>query len=260
MDFEDYTLGSLVQNRRNYDYEHEDYQKVRAQVLWRVEQLGWSSELFKDIDSSIANEQNWTRSGNERKKTDRYGKKYSWIAYFEMEGLLHDQGLLENWRERTSSVDIDPSFPERVTRCHLIKTDFLDSEMDMKEWIPNGPLPNVEPYLRLGEVLEMKGPWIALDGFVEQRDKARGRSLFCFIRGFFVFNPDVVPFMEHLSRQDLGGRWLPEKPDVIFTFAGEIPWCDTFLKNGLTEFSFVTKEETVKVQRIQPKLYLGGEE
>ena len=260
MDFENYTLGSLVQNRRNYDYEHEDYQKVCAQVLWRVEQLGWSSELFKDIDSSIANEHNWSRPGNEKTKTDRYGKKYSWIAYFEMEGLLHDQGLLENWRERISSVDIDPSFPEGVTRCHLIKTDFLDSEMDMKEWIPNGSLPNVEPYLRLREVLEMKGPWIALDGFVEQQNKARGRSLFCFIRGFFVFNPDVVPFLEHLSHQDLGGRWLPEKPDVIFTFAGEIPWCDTFLKNGLTEFSFVTKEETVKVQRIQPKLYLGGEE
>lgn len=97
MDFENYTPGSLVQNRRNYDYEYEDFQKVRAQVLWRIEQLGWSSELFKDVDTSIANERHWTRSGNGRTKTDIYGKKYSWIAYFEMEGFLHDQGLLENW-------------------------------------------------------------------------------------------------------------------------------------------------------------------
>jgi hypothetical protein len=177
-----------------------------------------------------------------------------------MEGFLHDQGLLENWRERIFSVDIDPSFPERVTKCHLIKTDFLNSEMDMTEWIPNGSLPNVEPYLRLGEVLEMKGPWIVLDGFVEQRDETCGRSLFCFIRSFFVSNQDVVPFLERLSHQDLGGRWLPEKPEIICTFAGEIPWCDAFLKNGLSEFSFVTKEEIVKVQRIQPKLYMGGKE
>jgi hypothetical protein len=40
MDFENYTLGSLVPGRGNYDYEHEGYQKVRAQVLWRVKELG----------------------------------------------------------------------------------------------------------------------------------------------------------------------------------------------------------------------------
>ena len=259
MDFENYTLGSLLPDRGNYDYEHEGYRKVRAQVLWRVEQLGWSSELFKDVDSSIANEHYWPRTGIDAKKTDRYGKKYSWIAYFEMYGLLHDQGVLENWRERTSSVDIDPSFPERVTKGHLIKADFLgDPEMDMKEWIANGPLPNVDPYLRLGEVQQVEGPWIALDGFAVQEDENRGRRSFCFIRSFLVTKRDADSFLKHLCHQDRGGRWLPEKLSVIYTLAGEIPWCTTFPNNGLCEFSFVTKEETVKVKKIQPAFYLDG--
>jgi len=259
MDFENYTLGSLVPDRGNYNYSHEGYQKVRAQVLWRVEQLGWSSKLFSEIDSSIARGQHWGRTASDKKKTDRYGKKYSWIACFEMSGLLHDQGVLENWRERTSSVDIDPSFPERVTKGHLIKSDFLgDPEMDMKEWIKHGPLPNVHPYLQLGEVLQVKGPWIALDGFVIQQDESRGRKSFCFIRSFLVSNQDAVSFLDHLSHQDLGGRWLPEKPGVIYTFAGEIPWCVCFPKNGLSESSFVTGEKTVKVMRTQKELYLDG--
>lgn len=260
MDFENYTIGSLVPGRGNYDYKHEGYCKVRAQILWRVEQLGWSNERFKNVDRSIASEHHVGRTGSQAKKTDRYGKKYSWIAYFEMSGLLHDQGVLENWRERTSSVDIDPSFPERVNKYHLIKADFLgDPKMDMKEWIAHGPLPNMEPYLRLGEVLQVEGPWIVLDGFAAQQDETRGRSSFCFIRSFLVSNQNVASFLDHLSHQYLGGRWLPEKPDVIYTFAGEIPWCDTFPKNGPSEFSFVTREEPVKVKRTQPELYLDGE-
>jgi hypothetical protein len=255
MDFENYTIGSLVPGRRNYDYGDEEYRRVRAQVLWRVEQLGWSSELFTNVDSSIEKERHWPITGSDAKKTDRYGKKYSWIAFFEMSGFLHDQGKLENWRD----VDIDPSFPVRVTKGHLIKADFLgDPKMDMKEWIANGPLPDVDSYLRLGEVLQVEGPWVALDGFFVQQDEMRGRKLFCFIRSFLVANQDADSFLNHLSHQDLGGRWLPEKPKVIYTFAGEIPWCTTFPNNGLCEISFVTKEETVKVNKIQPAFYLDG--
>jgi hypothetical protein len=66
-------------------------------------------------------------------------------------------------------------------------------------------------------------------------------------------------FLKHLSHQDLSNRWLPEKPDVVYTFAGEIPWCDTFPENGLSEFSFVIKEENVTVQRTQQEFYLDGE-
>ncbi len=255
MDFENYTLSRLVPGRWNYDYGHEGYRKIRSQILWRIEQLGWTSERFKTVDSSIENTRYWPRTGSDAKKTDRYGKKYSWIANFEMSGLLHDQGILTNRRERTSSVDIDPSFPEPVAKGHIIKANFLgDPKMDMKEWIANGPLPNIAPYFRLGEVQQMKGPWIALDGLAVQEDVTCGRNSFCFIRSFLVANKNADSFLDHLSHQYLGGRWLPEKPEVIYTFAGEIPWCDTFSKNGQSEFSF----ETVKVQRSQRELYLNG--
>ena len=143
---------------------------------------------------------------------------------------------------------------------HLINVDFLgDPEMDMKEWIANGPLPDVNPYLRLGEVQQVEGPWVALDGFAVQEDEIRGRSSFCFIRSFLVANRDADSFLSHLCHQDLGGLELPENPEVIYAFAGEIPWCNTFKNNGRIEVSFVTRVETVKVQRTQQELYLDGE-
>lgn len=243
MDFENYTIGRLVPGRRNYNYKNEGYRKVRSQILWRVKQLGWSKELFKDVDRLIENKQYRYRTSNDWSKIDRYGKKYSWIAYFEMSGFLNDQGALENWRERISSVDIDPSFPEPVTKDNPIKTDFLgDPDVDTKEWIVNGVLSNIEPYLRFKEVQHIEGPWVALDGFVVQEDEARERNLFCHIRSFLVRNQVVDSFLHHLCNKRPDGLWPPEKPNVIYTFAGEIPWCKTFPKNGLSEFSFDVEE------------------
>lgn len=259
MDFENYTIGRLISGRGNYDYGHKEYKKVRAQILWRVEQLGWTNDLFGELDSSIAKE-NWhSRTGGDAKKTDRYGKKYSWIAYFEMAGYLQDIGKLENWAERTSDVDIDPSFPEPVAKHCLINSDYLGGPtVDTKDWIKNGPLPDLNPYLRIEELDNEYGPWVALDGFCAQEDNVLGRSIFCFVRSFFVANKDAASIVDHLSSQDLGGRWLPEKPSVIYTFAGEIPWCEVFAKNGKSEFEFVVNEKTVKVQRIESEYYLDG--
>ena len=259
MDFENYTIGSLVSDRRNYDYEHIEYRKVRAQILWRIEQLGWTNDLFGEVDSSIESTYWSNRAGGDAKKTDRYGKKYSWIAYFEMSGYLQGIGKLENWAERTSKVDIDPSFPEPVAKQSIINSDYLGAPtIDTKNWIKNGPLPDISAYYRVKELDNDQGPWVALDGYCAQEDEVRGRSLFCFIRGFLVANENAVSIIDHLSRQDSRGRELPQKPSVIYTFAGEIPWCEVFPKNGKSEFEFVVNEKTVKVQRIESEYYLDG--
>ncbi|MEG4518941.1 hypothetical protein [Microcoleus sp. AT9b-C5] len=263
MDFENYTLGRLVPRRSNYDFNNEEYQKVRAQILWRIEQLGWSSEKFKDIESSIENGNDWNRTGSDTQKIERYGKKYSWIAFYEMTGLLHDLGKIERRNERDWNwdLDIDPSFPEQSPEACLIQADFLgDPDMEMKEWIVNGSLPDVEPYLQIAEIQNEVGPWVMLDGYIVQENETLGRNIFCFIRSFLVLSSEADSFFEHLSNQNLGGRWLPEKPSVGYTFAGEIPWCGTFPENSTCEFSFVVKEETVQVERMEPRFFLDGKQ
>jgi hypothetical protein len=110
------------------------------------------------------------------------------------------------------------------------------------------------------EIQNEAGPWVMLDGYVVQENKTLGRNIFCFIRSFLVLASEADSFFEHLSNQNLGGRWLPEKPSVSYTFAGEIPWCETFPENDDCEFSFVVKEETVQVERMEPKCFLDGKQ
>jgi hypothetical protein len=258
MDFLNYTLGALVPHRGNYDFENEEFQKLCAKVLWRVEQLGWSSDLFKDIDDSIERESQRIRIGSDTKKIERYGKKYSWIAYFEISGIVHDQGIIDNWSERTSSVDIDPSFPELVDKDNIIENDFL-GDSELKEWVEQDSLTEVDSYLKMEKVQSEQGPWITLDGDFTQKDKKRGRKLFCFIRSFLVDNKEADSFLTYITKQDLAGRWLPEKPSVYYTFAGEIPWCNILPKNEQTEFKFVTSEETIKVQRTKIEFDMDDE-
>jgi len=260
MDFENYTLGHLVKDRPNYDFGHAGYRRVRSQVLWRVQQLGWSEEKFQAIDRSIESSRDrYGRGANEHYKTDRYGKKYSLIAYFELEGWLKDRGLLKKRDDfgRTWDVDIDPSFPDPPREHHLVTDDFLgDPNLSLANWIKTGPTPNLEPYLRQDSLFDEQGPWIALDGYVTQQDESRGRRMFAFVRSFLVAKQRDRKFVALLSKQPLGGRWLSEKPLTVYTFAGEIPWCDTFPESDSTEMSFIVRERNVEAKRKKTFYYL----
>ena len=253
MDFENYTLGGLVKDRRNYDYEYAEYQKVRSRVLWRIEQLGWTSELFKDVDNSIANanERYWSRTGREAKKTERYGKKYSWIAYFELLGYLYDSGKIDltDFGERDYDMDIDPSFPNDPLDYLSVTDDLLgDSTMSTQDWIENGDVPDIAKYLVMRNVANQDGDWVLLDGYINQEDSDRNRNRFTFIRTLLVKNQDAPEIIQRLENQDMGNRWLPEIPEMCgFLYAGEVPWRNTFPENEWQELEFVIGKEIKQV-------------
>ena len=60
-------------------------------------------------------------------KTDRYGKKYSWIAFYELAGLRQDKNLLPDYYDdlRISDADIDPSFPVGQREYNLVRGRFF---------------------------------------------------------------------------------------------------------------------------------------
>lgn len=262
MDFENYTLGSLAEGRGNYNYDHEGYQKIRSQVLWRIEQFGWEPEKFSRIDESIASERyNYNRHNEDHFKIDRYGKKYSWIAHHELKGWLIDKGLLSNRdsSSRTWDVDIDPSYPKPTEEINLITADFLgDSSISLREWITDGPTPDLTPYLKKKVINNLRGPWVSLDGYVAQEDEKRGRRMFAFLRSFLVLNEEANEFAAALRKQDLGGRWLPEKPATNYAFSGELPWSSIIPNIGPQKINFVPSEKTVLVEETRTEFLLDG--
>ena len=100
----------------------------------------------------------------------------------------------------------------------------------MAGWIKKESTPNLGKFIRHASIRDEEEPWVALDGFVTQQDESRGRRLFTFVRAFFVAKSEANAVAFALAKQPLGGRWLPEKPRVLYTFTGEMPWCSTFPK------------------------------
>lgn len=245
MDFENYTIGRLVKGRHPYDDKPLEYKTAVANIFWRIYDLGYSLETFGEIDKDIAS-LNWGREQN-RGKVDRYGKKYSWIAFYELAGLRQDKGLLYMYDEaRISDADIDPSFPETAHDFQVVDRDLLGNrDMPLHEWIETGDNPDIAPYLVLENLCSEKGPWVLLDGFICQEDTAEKRSCIIFPRSLSIQDTNLEETLVLLHKVELSWGRLPEIPEDYYTYAGEIPWCDTFKYNGQAELEFVISKKKV---------------
>lgn len=224
MDFGNYTMGRLIPNRRNYDHENVEYKKVRRQIEWCIWDLGYRKADFESIDRQIAGLSQYAEQRNEP-RTDRYGKKYSWIAFFEMYGLREARGLLAEDRllERTSDCDIDPSFPKPPPRwAPPLPSVFGDISTTSTAWVTGGFTPDFQPVLRVPSINGKTGPWVLLQGFVQRQDKTLDREIFTFLRGLFVRRKEVPTLREKFLQIEYPGNTeIPDGPSDYYLFAGE---------------------------------------
>ncbi|MFA5793439.1 MAG: hypothetical protein WC980_00005 [Candidatus Brocadiia bacterium] len=232
MDFDNYTLGRLLPDRQNYDFKNNGYVEVKSNMWWRIYQLGYSLEKFGEIDKWIPSSN--SRSGFEQPdKIDRYGKKYCWIAFYELAGYRKDKGLLKyRWAvdgERISDADIDPSFPDEIETPGIIKTDYLKGNpKELHKWIQKGPMPNMANYLITRNLTGLKSQWVLLQGDIAQENYTTCRGILVSINGFFIRNIDLKTFNKNKSKLTKANSSSPETESDYYTFAGEIPWCETF--------------------------------
>lgn len=229
MDFENYVIGSAIEGRANYDFEHPDYRRARGEVMGRVWELGWRAALLGDIDRTVAEAEG--RFGRRDPKAERYGKKYGWIAYYELIGRLVDAGQSRDlWvgGGRNVTPDIDPSFPDEPPAAPV----------ELPRWAPDGPTDD-EVWLRTGVVgvpaelwsPEMihgvAGQWLLAEGFLEHRRD--GRRVWGFFRTLLLDSDDMDPALELIrGREYLGNDFIPPVPTLRGVFAGEAPWSPRF--------------------------------
>lgn len=245
-DFVKNELKPLVPYRKDRGKENEEFREIVGNIRWRIHELGYSEDLFEKIDIEISRG-NWPgayrASGNEG-RIDRYGEKYSWIAYFELFGFRKDRGLFEgmwfNHEPRPSAVDIDPSFPDRPHNIRIATFDFLSSHpKDLREWIEEGGIPEFSPLFVIKELNGEKGSWILLDGYVCQKDERTGRYYFSFLKGFLLSEQRIKTFISLFkSGNPLHGSSSLKIPEDHYTFAGEVPWCNSFSKNGIDTLEY----------------------
>jgi hypothetical protein len=243
MDFSNYTIGGIVTNGSSYANPPEKI-KVRNQIYWRIKDLGWSEELFEEAERDLG-----TRSLHlpryKRAKIERYGKKYSWIAFFENAGYRDDLNLLDNdWDEfRISTADIDPCFPVKPQNKKFITQDFLAGrEKNLNDWYRNSGYPNA-----LDQILTIERDgqeWVLLDAFSVQEDKKIEKQVFSFHRGLFIKEKDFSEVIPLLQKQSFQNRWLPEKPDNYYSYIDELYLFEDAAQDNWRELRFEVGRES----------------
>lgn len=223
MDFSNYTLGRLIRNRSNYDMKNSEYVRVKKQVCWRIINLGYSFERFKQVDGDIMRYDSYGRTNSDGSKTDRYGKKYSWIAYFEMFGLRHSHGLID--RElRPSDCDIDPSFPQpeemQVTVKYAKVLEGRRTPSDHIKWLKGGPSPSYSDL----HILSLEEDWILVQGSVGEKYERRNYEVWAHIELFVLQKKDIGRFKREFRKPGFPPHELTSLGESHYTFAGEIGW------------------------------------
>jgi hypothetical protein len=224
MDFGNYTMGRLIPGRSNYDDRNPEYLQVLPAIVSRMLVLGYDPEQFEAVDREM---NSGPRMGNDKHKIDRYGKKYGWIAYFEMWGVRYAQGLLaEDRSARPSDADIDPTFPLEAENIKLPLPDlFSDQPTGTGDWIVRGSQPDYRNILEIPEIDGLTGPWVLLDGFLEQNAPTDDRQVFTFLRGVFVDSGEVDRLCRLFTGLEYPGNdAIPKEPGYYYTYAGEMPF------------------------------------
>lgn len=242
MDFENYTLGRLFDDRRNYDKSHAGHQAAVAHVRGVVWSLGWRKATFDALDGKIA-EAAYRYGRGSRPPAERYGKKYGWIGFYTYAGLLEDKGQFPSKKREFSDVDIDPSFPEKppIDGNTSVPETWLSPNIERHEsWVSEGTTSIPRSLLRREAIGEHHGPWLAVHGFVKAADRILGREVWAFISAFATESASVLLLCSALSSGTRPWR-ARDVPKDHYIFSGEISWHPKFASLALDEDAYREK-------------------
>ena len=236
-----------------------DLDIIQRYVLWRVFDLGWTSERFSDFDWSLAG-----GSSHLTQKAERVGKKYQWIALYEILAFISDH--FQYRPSYTNSEyhgpwqsyerDIDPSF---------LRTPALDNRWEND--VPNNSWTNSEDF-DWGDNLDAQGwidrkddlpdicnllqsrpagdgvTWLKLFGFQiwrqpsppthDEWETAR-REVWVNVNGYLVERGAVPEILDLLRRTDFWNNRLPKPATAWNLFFGEVGWSPGF-RDLMSEF------------------------
>ncbi len=221
MDFAKYTIGHNI--AAYYEEDLPSLKEILAMIIWRVKELGYDETTFEKTDKDIAKKNyNYSRHNNST-KVERYGKKYSWIAFFELYGkyVLKGKAKTEAPQSfRVSEMDIDPTFPTLASKVQLITKCFLPrTNDDIQTWVNKNETGLLKSIYKKNDD---SNNWILIFGRSSQEDK---RKIRIDIRvNALVFPKDKKDFVVDKLKQSDGIDLRREGQEQYYLFNGEIPW------------------------------------
>ena len=255
-DFKRYILGTNSRTESNIFCQIDNNETIKAIPIEDIQtiianivkhQLGWNDELGK-LDNNIFSQ------GRYNNKTERFGKKYLWLALYQLDAMMCDNfkmvdGSRYHFRIEYDNIvetpypwytneysHIDPSIinkNETFPLGDLSIPNFMDvNNISNDKWLDkNQPIDN--PRLILGNNNE----WIVLscyDGY-EIKNGEYKKDFYLFTNAAFVKNEDLNVYNDWAREQNFYGRWMPERRNGnIEHLWKEYPWSDTY-KRTITD-------------------------
>lgn len=200
--------------------------------------------------------------------TERFGKKYLWLALYKADALLSDNyQVVDNSRYVYSPTkeDLEPKpYPwhtreySRIDPSVLDKSDalpytqFLSSAMEdvttvtNEQWLADD-YPVQKPRLIVTD--EESSKWIVLtcyDGYKANAESDTVKDLFLFSNAGFIKNDELETFKKWAKSQNFYGRWMPEcRNGSIDYLWNEYPWAPTY-KRTMRDIEAFVKEHNGK--------------
>ncbi len=245
-------------SRRRPDTEFPSERAARW-VFQRVVALGWTPKLFGEFDRRLQ----WQNHGASS-RSERFGKKYQWIAFHELIARIADNYHPEphSYADWTSWAglylindrEVDPSLPPPAWtdvpdgEDDAEPSDILDPHVNVSFYPPAGPpferySGNVERFLadeasfpsvdRYCNISVEGRPWVLLDGFFRHRDsqnrdpdKVRGLEEWVRISSWLVPSEEATRFAKDFV--EIGANDRSDLVDVHghvnCCYLGELGW------------------------------------
>ena len=229
-----------------------DTQPIKRWIVQRVFELGFNPELHSSFDSNLGS---YNRHNN---TTERIGKKYQWIAFYEIASMITDNyKIKDEWSNseryevfpgawRNYFRNVDPAF---VTKgIQRDDDDVYEEDAFTKGWWfdivynfwnqPTGSwIKNEADMPDLLNIIQRQDPtgkeWVYLKSFITWNepkpvgvDKYVGprKEIWYLVQSYLVKKKDKDKTLAWLKQQNFRGRWLPENNGYSSLFNRENYW------------------------------------
>ena len=242
-------------------------------VKWIMERYGYEEKWFGEYDRSIG-------YGRMRQvyPGERVGKKYQWIALYEMVARLSDNyPMHDRWNDNEDVAyngtwepyirDFDPTMllKERIPAWYEPESHYWWNSVDYAEWSGDRTewtrtSDNLPDPSKVIETVDENGVhWIALKAFpdwVEPHEKDSGIycNLWYQIRGYIVDESQFADFALWALDQNFTGRWMPEVSDRYEMFSREYYWSSAYRyyeEDGMTKREVFDKQDRRKIADVE---------
>jgi V8-like Glu-specific endopeptidase len=204
------------------------------------EKFGYNVDIHGQFDRH-------TGEGNRfENKVERIGKKYQWLALYEVVARLADNVQLTDWDGneigyfqgpwQNNLRSIDPTFPPQKTNSRElpvpVNTVSYDSWSEENgSWIiSEDNLPDPKEMIVNREFLSLEAyfSWHEPERLGVDRKNSDRKKMWYQIRSYLVKDSENENLKNWLKNQDFMGRWMPESNENYSVFSKEYYWSPAY--------------------------------